>query len=1161
MRINRLDLTRYGIFSDYSIEFRERKDGAPDLHIVYGLNETGKSTALSAFLDLLFGIESRSPYNFLHPYRTMRIGGILEIGDRAREFSRIKQTGNSLLDGNDKEIADNVILGDLGGIDRTSYTTMFSLDDDTLEEGGESILASEGDLGQLLFSASSGLSDLGRTLVGLQTEANKFYKYRAQKGELSKLKTHLAELKKQREDIDTVASEYKKLITTRDQAAERYNEAIAERGRIQTRMKELDGQLKALPKLAELRKIRDRLGPLSGIPEAPLGWSDKLPGLKDEEIRLEAGEEGIEREIKNISDELDNIVFDKSVLNLANRVNLLQDLLARYMTADKDLPDRRLENREADRSISGILKRIERETDSDPSNLLIPESTVGALRDLMEERSGINTAVETAKEELDDARGCLNQAQEKLRVATGDTKQPENEVSNSMSRLESVLLLARNDDHDSRRRLAKRSRADHLNTLAERMTPLHPWKGEAEELRGLSIPDAGNIELWKNSMERARRRLEHHEDNIERLTAERRRLKAEIEAISRVAGAASDQGAAEARVAREEAWASHKRVLDAESARIFEDALRHDDIVTTSRISHATEVAELNQKNQTLALTKANLETEYQGRDTATGELSDVLEKIGMAICAMTPSLPKDMSLPQLETWLAKREKVLESFAEIKKADREIEATEKDGKRIRSKLIEALGTVGIDSEPDASVDTLRLLAQEMIDREMELGTLRTDVNKGEYDVDVRTRKVEREKKADKNWTQRWEKLCTGCWLGNEGTIPTIPTVREILKALDELAPLVEKRANLADRIKKMEDDQHEFSTEVDSLTKELQADETLPPLELYAQLKNTIDEAISAQKKHEETSGRLQDAEERQQEIEKKRKIHSSHKTDMLEHFKVDSLSEVDTKLREIEERNDFKKQEVTVEQEILEFLGVQSTDEAQDLLDNVDRNTVNSEIAELEGRFENQDQLTRELFSDQKQAEKRIEDIGGDDTVAKIEEKRKLAMLEIEDGAVRYLRLRLGITAAERALQIYRDRHRSSMMTRASDAFRMISRGTYKELKTQPEKDSEVLIAVGANGGSKIVSALSRGTRFQLYLALRVAGYHEFVQSRRPVPFIADDIMETFDDFRAEEAFRLFAGMAETGQIIYLTHHKHLCEIARKVCPEVQVYELEPPQ
>ena len=30
---------------------------APDLHIVYGPNETGKSTALGGFLDLLFGIE------------------------------------------------------------------------------------------------------------------------------------------------------------------------------------------------------------------------------------------------------------------------------------------------------------------------------------------------------------------------------------------------------------------------------------------------------------------------------------------------------------------------------------------------------------------------------------------------------------------------------------------------------------------------------------------------------------------------------------------------------------------------------------------------------------------------------------------------------------------------------------------------------------------------------------------------------------------------------------------------------------------------------------------------------------------------------------------------------------------------------------------------
>ncbi|WP_244494661.1 hypothetical protein [Ensifer sp. Root127] len=51
---------------------------------------------------------------------------------------------------------------------------------------------------------------------------------------------------------------------------------------------------------------------------------------------------------------------------------------------------------------------------------------------------------------------------------------------------------------------------------------------------------------------------------------------------------------------------------------------------------------------------------------------------------------------------------------------------------------------------------------------------------------------------------------------------------------------------------------------------------------------------------------------------------------------------------------------------------------------------------------------------------------------------------------------------------------------------------------------------------------------------------------------------METFNDFRAEEAFRLFAEMGMHGQVIYLTHHKHLANIGTKVCPSVRLHDLE---
>ncbi|WP_181166636.1 hypothetical protein [Mesorhizobium sp. B2-5-4] len=160
---------------------------------------------------------------------------------------------------------------------------------------------------------------------------------------------------------------------------------------------------------------------------------------------------------------------------------------------------------------------------------------------------------------------------------------------------------------------------------------------------------------------------------------------------------------------------------------------------------------------------------------------------------------------------------------------------------------------------------------------------------------------------------------------------------------------------------------------------------------------------------------------------------------------------------------------------------------------------------------------------------------------MARIDAERRTVLLEIEEKAVRYIELKLGLLSAGNALRLYRERHRSGMMGRASDAFALITHGQYSGLATQPVKGGEVLIALQRDGKSKVADALSKGARFQLYLALRLAGYYEFAQFRPSVPFIADDIMETFDHFRSEEVFRLFGEMASAGQVIYLTHHQHL--------------------
>jgi uncharacterized protein YhaN len=199
----------------------------------------------------------------------------------------------------------------------------------------------------------------------------------------------------------------------------------------------------------------------------------------------------------------------------------------------------------------------------------------------------------------------------------------------------------------------------------------------------------------------------------------------------------------------------------------------------------------------------------------------------------------------------------------------------------------------------------------------------------------------------------------------------------------------------------------------------------------------------------------------------------------------------------------------------------------------------------------------TQTCYADLARARAALDAIGGDDAVARLEEARQTILLQIEEDAQRHLRHRFGIIAVEHALRAYRDSHRSAMMSRASAGFRIISRGAYTGLASQPDKDREVLVALAADGTSKLAPDLSKGTRFQLYLALRAAGYHVLAEARPPVPFVADDIMETFDDDRSAEAFALLGDMAGVGQVIYLTHHRHLCEIARKVCPSARFQEL----
>ena len=94
MKLIKLLLQAFGPFTAKTLDL---STGPSNLHVIYGPNEAGKSSALRAMLDLRFGIPQRSQDHFVHATGDLRIAGIFTTPSGERiGFVRRKGKGTTL---------------------------------------------------------------------------------------------------------------------------------------------------------------------------------------------------------------------------------------------------------------------------------------------------------------------------------------------------------------------------------------------------------------------------------------------------------------------------------------------------------------------------------------------------------------------------------------------------------------------------------------------------------------------------------------------------------------------------------------------------------------------------------------------------------------------------------------------------------------------------------------------------------------------------------------------------------------------------------------------------------------------------------------------------------------------------------------------------------
>ena len=1146
MRLRQLNLDLFGGFTDKQFDFGPRRDvGTPDFHVIYGPNEAGKTTTMEGYLRLLYGFPHREPYDFLHQRKNLRVSGLLDIDGTETAFTRLPTRDPSLRDAHGQELPNSALQAHLSGLSEEDYRNLLCLDDLTIEKGGEEITRAKGDIGRLLFSAAAGISELSDVLDKVREEADGLYRKRASSTRLAALRKEHAEIEKQIRELDVSASQYRGLKKAAD-------DALLEEAQVSKRRKELfaakarlDAMVKALPVLGEIGVLDGKLADFST-------WPAQLDVDPEDLVRMLTQQTTAQSDITKLSDELEGLRSDLAAIEhhpehiaLTQELEDLDALRSRYATADLDLERRRKALEEVLADMGLAARDLGAPADIDPKDLVLSSAALSELEQARERMRDAEAMVTREQGEVAAIDERIDAAREQLR-RLGAEESTSVDFAEILERFDVDTLSARHAAASEALRTARRS----LRTALDALT-IKGQSFDALPTCSLTMEEAetllGDLQETSQRHETLVRELE----NVRLEIAERDARIAQIKAMD---GLVDDDETRSLRAGRDDLWKAHRSSMTNQSADAFEGAMARVDTAMDLRLSQAADVGTLRQEERDLAAAKAKAGSVAQQVSALEQARNAILERLAGA--STEAGLETTLAPNTFVSWLRKLELASHADTELRRLQDEHQETFNKADRLIQVLSEHIRRDSPEFDELVAVAKTNLAAQR---------THQEDLRSAKARVDELTR--DRTQRADKlavfeadasNARRDWvERLAAALPKGLDAGL-----LEASLQPLQDLREHNKERVALERQISAMEDDQTQFAEKVQKLVERVGSIATGSPLSNYNALKDMAEQAMDAEEKARDLEKRIKAREvsfaEAQKVLDDIDRAVSELARMFPEGIDTSSLSALRQALSTATGVISDRARRSDLERALMSLLDLESLEEARAALAGATQSGLQAELDEISADLEGIEGLYKGAIEARTSATQALRAIGGDADVALLVERKTTLELEMQEVALRHLELSLGHRLAETAIRRYRDAHRSAMMQATETAFAELTNGAYSKLQTQIDGAVETLLALDASGMAKQAQDMSKGTRFQLYLALRAAAYEQLADQGAALPFFCDDIFETFDEERTRSACRVMERVGRRGQAIYLTHHQHVVDIAREVCGEsVQIHSI----
>ncbi|MCM2562257.1 AAA family ATPase [Lutimaribacter sp. EGI FJ00015] len=1135
MRLRQLSLDRFGHFTGHALDFGDAGE-RPDFHIIYGPNEAGKTTTMEAALRLFYGFPHREPYAFKHQRANLSVSGVLEIDGETRGFTRLPKRSGALLDASGTVLPEAALAAHLGGLGEEDYRNLLCLDDDTIERGGEEIAQARGDIGRLLFSAAAGVADLTTVLDGVREEADAIWAKRKTKTHVAELKRELKDIEKEIRERDVTTSAWRglKKALTDAQAAEAT--ARAARDALHTRAADLAAHRRALPLLAELDALDARLAPFADYPERLEFDPETLVTLKTDQTRAHADTERLRTEIEDLAARQEALVLTPGLATLADDLDQLEDLRARDRANALDLPRRRDQLATAEAAMARAARDLGVADECDPQSLVPTPAQLAALEAARDRLRSARTAAQAEARELADATDRRDRAAEELNRLSAQTS-PEADIGAILARYEADTLMPAH------------ATAQQAITAAEQSARASREALATGAVRFESLPDCPMSRIRAHELAEAYEALHRKIDAESTALAQHQEdiaaRQAQIDQLSRDGQLVPDDAAAALRTARDRQWQAHLAAMTPATAQDFAAAMQALDGAQEARITHARDLGQLRQIAQARAEAQARADqararmVEYKAAQAAIEAEVDAAAKAA--------GLPGPLVPAEWLDWVDRHAAAQAAARAANEAQDMHGATLARAQALLDALRPQLDLVFPDVA--SAVAAARRLAESELQARRAMETAREALRLAEADLSARARKHDASQQEADKAAQAWHDLV----LESLGQAVSPDTLLAALDPLRSLATQQEKRAEAAQRVATMERDQALFAEKVAALATAHDQPQADTPADSFELLRAASGAARAAQEQADDLGVRIATARAALDEANRRLTEIADTVTTLGRAFpssaSVDTLDALRATAHRAAEIIKDRENLSALTRRIMSELGVSDLVTARARLDEASLVSLDAEAESCKADLDRAEQALTDATEARVTSQQALSQVTGDADIATLTERRATLELELQEAAQAHLELSLGHRLAEVAIRRYRDTHRSGMMAATERCFAALTQGAYTHLTTQPDGAGETLLAVDEEGTAKRVAEMSKGTRFQLYLALRAAAHQQLVAQGTCLPFFCDDIFETFDEDRTSAACRVMERIGQSGQAIYLTHHRHVVEIAQKVC------------